>query len=79
MTTYRVTNRETGDASDITAEDHAWAASTYLRTHGMGHRSLSVQRVTGTNGLSGIYQGYHRVGRGGALTSHGPNLHVREL
>ena len=40
-----------------------------------GHRaSISAQRVTGTRGLSGMFQAYLPVRE--SLTSHGDNFHV---
>jgi len=41
-------------------------------------RRLNVQmlRVTGTTGLSGVFQGYRSDRRAGGLNSYGPQYHI---
>jgi len=41
-------------------------------------RRLNIQmvRVTGTRGLSGVFQGYRSDRRAGGLNSYGPQYHI---
>lgn len=48
------------------------AATTYARRQ---HRGATALRVTGTPGLSGVFQAYTRTATGG-LTSRGGAFHV---
>lgn len=75
MATYQVTDRQTAERYDIEAESHAAAAAAASMTV-YRYKGLQMRRVSGSAGLSGMFQGYRKLD--GGLTSVGPNWHVTE-
>ncbi len=75
---YRVTNRRNHEAWSVKAASHQEAAQIAAGKHGKhGRHGITMVRLTGKDGTSGIYQGYCDM-PGSGLNSSGDQYHVAD-